>query len=94
MEFYGCGELSIDHRVGYPQVGRWAEALGAYRTVQRPLADELGIDPSPELAVLHRAVLGGDSGGVDCYSTWRRPRSPSRQSAPPCPSPVPPAARP
>ena len=37
--------------------GRQADALGAYRDARRVLADELGLDPSPELQALERDIL-------------------------------------
>ncbi|WP_263302477.1 AfsR/SARP family transcriptional regulator [Streptomyces purpurogeneiscleroticus] len=40
--------------------GRQAEALAAYRNARAVLAAELGIDPSPELRCLERAVLTAD----------------------------------
>jgi DNA-binding SARP family transcriptional activator len=39
------------------RTGDIAGALGAYDNVRRRLADELGVDVSPKLASLHRAVL-------------------------------------
>jgi DNA-binding SARP family transcriptional activator len=40
--------------------GRQAEALNAYRDARRALVDELGIDPSPVLQELERAILRQD----------------------------------
>ncbi|MFI1091716.1 AfsR/SARP family transcriptional regulator [Streptomyces sp. NPDC020917] len=40
--------------------GRQSEALEAYETARRTLADTLGADPGPELARVHLAVLRGD----------------------------------
>ena len=37
--------------------GRQADALAAYRDARRVLADELGLDPSPELRALERDIL-------------------------------------
>ncbi len=39
--------------------GRPAEALTVYGTARAALAEELGVDPSPELSALHTAVLRG-----------------------------------
>lgn len=40
--------------------GRHAEALTAYDRLRHQLADELGVDPGPELAELHTAILRRD----------------------------------
>ncbi|TCO58005.1 BTAD domain-containing putative transcriptional regulator [Actinocrispum wychmicini] len=38
-------------------VGRQADAINAFETVKRALADELGVDPGPQLREIHLAVL-------------------------------------
>ncbi|MGI5292076.1 BTAD domain-containing putative transcriptional regulator [Nonomuraea polychroma] len=40
--------------------GRQAEALEAFRTLRQLLHDELGIEPSDDLQLLHRQVLNGE----------------------------------
>ncbi len=42
--------------------GRDTEALLAYQRAREALADELGVDPSPELSALHGALLRGELG--------------------------------
>ncbi|WP_203416391.1 AfsR/SARP family transcriptional regulator [Jiangella ureilytica] len=44
------------------QAGRQREALDSYEEFRRGLADELGLDPGPELAELHQAILEQDPG--------------------------------
>jgi DNA-binding SARP family transcriptional activator/tetratricopeptide (TPR) repeat protein len=44
------------------RTGRRADALQAYHTARRYLADELGIDPGAELQACHTAVLAGRAG--------------------------------
>ena len=41
--------------------GRQAEALAAYARLRVRLADDMGVDPGPDLVALHRAVLAQDS---------------------------------
>ncbi|MBP2323520.1 DNA-binding SARP family transcriptional activator [Kibdelosporangium banguiense] len=45
------------------QSGRRAEALAAYQTAYRFLAEELGIEPGAELRQLHQQMLTGDLTG-------------------------------
>ena len=45
--------------------GRAAEALGHFHAVRVRLADELGVDPSPELAAAYREVLRAGSGAQE-----------------------------
>ena len=40
--------------------GRPAHALGVYAELRAALADELGVDPAPETAELHTAILRGE----------------------------------
>lgn len=42
--------------------GRGAEALTVYQRAREALADELGVDPAPELSALHVALLRGEVG--------------------------------
>ncbi|MGP8298354.1 AfsR/SARP family transcriptional regulator [Streptomyces inhibens] len=39
------------------RAGRQSEALAAYGEIRTRLADELGVDPGPELTAAHRAIL-------------------------------------
>ncbi|WP_433330350.1 BTAD domain-containing putative transcriptional regulator [Spirillospora sp. CA-294931] len=53
------------------RAGRQSEALDGYGELRSRLADELGLDPSPELAALHAAILRRDPS----LAVPERPRS-------------------
>ncbi|MCB0906955.1 MAG: winged helix-turn-helix domain-containing protein, partial [Nocardioidaceae bacterium] len=64
------------------RLGRQADALATYRSLQELLRDELGIDPGPQVAALHARVLAQDREllGVAMPRPGER-----RRSAPPAP---------
>ncbi len=96
-----CGELSR-RVVEYPlrerlwsqliralyRCGRQADALGAYARLREQLAEQLGIDPSPELARLHEDVLAQRS-DLDWRPPERRPALRSAERSAPAPMPTP-----
>jgi predicted ATPase/DNA-binding SARP family transcriptional activator len=72
-------------------LGRQAEALAAYEHLRETLADRLGVDPSPELAKLHLALLRQSPDLATLHPTT--PPSPSQAPTPaatPTPTPEPP----
>ncbi len=52
--------LRATHMRALYRAGRAGDALNSYQELRHHLADELGLDPGPELADLHRAILAGD----------------------------------
>jgi len=76
--------------------GRQADALRAYARTREVLADELGLDPTPDLVALQTAILNHDRELAGPLATAARvpvaerdePPPPSSSAAPP-PSPVP-----
>jgi DNA-binding SARP family transcriptional activator/class 3 adenylate cyclase len=69
------------------RAGRQAEALEAYRSARRALVDDLGIEPSPALAELERAILRHDPS-----LALPPPPSPPASPEPPDAAPEPPAS--
>jgi hypothetical protein len=66
------------------QVGRTADALRLYAGYRRRLADELGLEPSPELQRLHLRILRAEAGTVVSPQRHpsRPPENPARQGRP------------
>jgi predicted ATPase/DNA-binding SARP family transcriptional activator len=54
--------LTGQHMLALYRCGRQADALRAYGQLRARLADELGIDPSPELRRLHERILRQEPG--------------------------------
>jgi predicted ATPase/DNA-binding SARP family transcriptional activator len=64
------------------RAGRQGDAVGAYQRARAVLADELGVDPGPELRKLEAAVLGQDPAldapaAADEHSSGNLPAAPS-----------------
>ena len=55
---------------GVYRSGRQAEALDAYRAARRAFVDELGIEPSPALQELERAILRQDHASTVPRRRW------------------------
>ena len=68
--------------------GRQGDALAVYEETRRLLSSRLGVDPSPELAAVHLAILRGQAGAARPAGPTgdrppvRRPAGPARPAAP------------
>ncbi|WP_405448367.1 winged helix-turn-helix domain-containing protein [Streptomyces achromogenes] len=74
--------------------GRQSEALAAYEDLRARLVADLGVEPSPELAALHQAVLRQDPAltvapraAEAAPREPRAPAAPAKTAAPPAPAP-------
>ena len=57
--------------------GRQSEALRAYQTAHRVLAEEIGVMPGPELQALERRIATQDPGLLPAPASDRRRPTPS-----------------
>ncbi|MFF5919703.1 BTAD domain-containing putative transcriptional regulator [Streptomyces flavochromogenes] len=73
--------------------GRHADALAAFESARRTLADALGADPGPELAALHRELLTAPPGPPRTGGDWGPPPPAPLRPTPPDPRQSPGTAR-
>jgi DNA-binding SARP family transcriptional activator/tetratricopeptide (TPR) repeat protein len=74
--------------VALSRSGRKAEALAVYEQTRRTLAEELGVDPGPDLRALYRRVAGGSADGGTVNGAGRGGGRAGDPTDPDSPSPV------
>ena len=67
----------------YQAAGRRAQAFATYHAVREQLVEELGVDPGPELAAAHEALLSDDP---DRGTSAAQPGRPDGVPSPPVPA--------
>ncbi|QSB15031.1 winged helix-turn-helix domain-containing protein [Natronosporangium hydrolyticum] len=69
--------------------GQPAEALATFEAARRTLADQYGVDPSPQLREVHRAILRGDAEVLGPAAPSETPPAGlPKRSEPPLPAPL------
>jgi DNA-binding SARP family transcriptional activator len=77
--------LAGQFMTGLYQAGQQAEAIAWFHQIRERLADQLGVDPSPQLGDVYQRILRGDAALAGHWETARADRSPAPSDL--CPPP-------